>query len=344
MHFLTMMVTRGLGVIRRARNVALTAAISGALFAIPAVQTRAVSQANEYPSGNVRIIVPFAPGAAVDIAARMVAAGLAAQSGKTVVVENRPGAATVVGSEAVAQSEPDGHTLLFMPDDTFTILPHVSRNLRFDPNKQLTPVAGVANIINVLVAHPSVPSTFVELIDYARSHPGELRYGNSGVGSAAQIAMEMLKSRTKIDILQVPYKGNAPALMATVTGEVHMVALGYGTARQLIQDGKLRALAVAGPQREPSLPNVPTTAELGYPDFDVTTRLLISVTSKTPPAVVQQVANAIWNVLNKPEIQKQIEARGLVVANVGTKEFAEGMAQRSMLNAEAVRISGVQIN
>jgi tripartite-type tricarboxylate transporter receptor subunit TctC len=251
----------------------------------------------------------------------------------------------VVGAEAVAQSEPDGNTLLFMPDDTFTILPHVLKNMRFDPNKQLIPVIGVANIINVLIANPIIsPKTLPELIDYARAHPGELKYGSNGFGSAAQIAMEMLKSRAKLDILHVPYKGNAPALMATVSGEVQLMAIGYGTVRALIQEGKLRAIAVAGPDREPGLPSLPTTAELGYPDVDVTTRLMISVTAKTPLDVVQQVADAISRLLEKPELQKQIEARGVVVTNIGPKEFARGMAQRYRFNAEAVRLSGAQVN
>jgi tripartite-type tricarboxylate transporter receptor subunit TctC len=332
--------------ISHTRQVALKAVVWGALLTmVVAALTPTLSRADGYPSGNVRIVVPFSPGAAVDVVARMIANGLSEQSGKTVIVENRPGGATVVGAESVAQSEPDGHTLLFMPDDTFTILPHVSKNMRFDPNKQLTPVIGVANIINILVANPTIsPKTLPELIDYARAHPGELKYGSNGFGSAAQIAIETLKSRAKLDILHVPYKGNAPALMATVSGEVQLMAIGYGTARALIEESKLRAIAVAGPDREPGLPNLPTTAELGYPDVDVTTRLMMSVTAKTSPDVVQQAADAISRLLKKPEMQKHIEARGVVVTNIGPKEFAHGMAQRYQFNAKAVRVSGARLD
>lgn len=320
--------------------------VAGALLLAASIAfTTAVAQAQSNSSGNIRMIVPFSPGAAVDVVARMVAAGISEQSGSTVVVENRAGGASVVGAEAVAQSEPDGNTLLFVPDDTFTILPHVSKNMRFDPNKQLTPVIGVAKIINIFVANPSVaPKTLPDLIDYARAHPAELRYGSNSIGSAGQIAMELLKSRAKIDVLHVPYKGNAPALMATVAGEVHLMAIGFGSAKQLIDDGKLRALAVTGPDREPGLPSLPTTAELGYPEVDVTTRLIIAVTAKTPPQIVQKLADSISRVLGKPEMRRQIEARGVVVTNVAPKDVTEDMARRYQLNAEAVRIAGVRVD
>jgi tripartite-type tricarboxylate transporter receptor subunit TctC len=323
----------------------LKAPLWGLLLGVPAAHTPTFARADAYPSRPVRIIVPFNPGAAVDVVARMLARGLSEQSGKAVVVENRAGGSSLVGAEAVAKSDPDGLTLLFVPDDTFTILPHLYKKLSFDPNKQLVPIAGIGKIINILVANPTIaPKTLPELIDYARGHPGELRYGSNGFGSAAQLAMETLKAQAKIDILHVPYKGNAPALLGTVSGEVQLMTIGYGTAQGLIGEGKLRPIVVAGSERDPGLPSLPTTAELGYRDVDVTTWLTIAAPGKTPPDIVQQVNDAISRVLKSPEMRKELEARSIVVTDIGPKDVAQGIAHRYQVNGEAVRISGAQLD
>jgi tripartite-type tricarboxylate transporter receptor subunit TctC len=323
----------------------LETALLGVLLMLAAALGSALARADAYPSHTVRIIVPFNPGAAVDIIARMIARKFSDESGKSVFVENRPGGGSLLGAETVAQSEPDGHTLLFTPDDTFTILPHLYKKLSFDPNKQLVPITGVAKIINSILANPAIgPKTLPELIDYTRVHPGELRYGSNGVGSAAQLAMETLKSRAKIDILHVPYKGNAPALLAIVSGEVQLMAIGFGTTRGLIEEGKLRPIAVAGSERDPGMPNLPTTAELGYPDVDVTTWLTIAAPAKTPADSVEKVNDAISRVLKSPEIRRQIEDRYIVVTDIGPKDIAQDIAHRYQVNGEAVRISGVQLD
>ena len=169
-------------------RVAVWSALSIAVLALGIVFVRA----DGFPSRPVRIIVPLNPGAGVDIVARMVANGLSEQTGKSVVVENRSGGATLVGAEVVAQSEPDGHTLLFTPDDTFTILPHLSKSLAFDPNKELIPITGIAKIINIMFVNSTIPvKTLPELIDYARAHPGALSYGTNGQGN-------LLKSKPQV--------------------------------------------------------------------------------------------------------------------------------------------------
>jgi tripartite-type tricarboxylate transporter receptor subunit TctC len=324
----------------------LKAVVWGALIATSTVPaTPVLAQADAYPSRPVRMIVPYNPGAAVDIAARMIARGLSDQTGKTVVVENRPGAGSLIGAESVARSDPDGYTLLFVPDDTFTILPHLTKTQAFDANKQLTAVIEVGKIINIMVVNTSIPpKTLPELIEYARARPTELSYGSNGPGGAAHLAMEMLKSKAKIDLVHVPYKGNAPALQGIAGGEVQVGLIGYGSTRGLIDQGKLRPIVVAGADREPGLPNLPTTVELGYPDVDVTTRLIIAVPNKTPPAIVQQIGEAFSRVVQNPETRTQMQNRNLVVTNVGMQELAQGIAYRYQASGEAVRISGARLD
>jgi tripartite-type tricarboxylate transporter receptor subunit TctC len=270
----------------------------------------------------------------------MVAEGISAQSGKPVIVENRPGGMTTIGAEAVARSEPDGYTLLFTTDDTFTVVPQLSKNSSFDP-KELIPLALVGKIINVILLNPAVPvQTFPELIEYARKHPKELSFGSPSAGSTHQLTIELLKNRAKIDMLHVPYKGNAAALAAATSGEVQFATIGYGTAKGLIEAGKLRPIVISGPEREPALPDLPTTAELGFPEVDATTWLTISLPAKTPPEIVQQVSQVISRAVNDPETRKRIEARHIVPTDIGRKELAERIEARYKNLGEGLKLAG----
>jgi tripartite-type tricarboxylate transporter receptor subunit TctC len=303
---------------------------------------RGVAFAQDSSSRLARIIVPFAPGAAVDVVARMLASGLSAQWGKTVIVENRPGGRTLIAAEAVARSEQDGDTLLFCLDDTFTIVPHLSKNASFDPMKELVPVNLVGTIPMAFVVNPSVPADSIPaLITYARNNPTALSYGSSGSGSLPHLAMEMLKSQANINIVHVPYRGLAPAMTAVVAGEVQTAILGFGSSRSMIESGRLRAIAIASPARVASSPNIPTTGELGYGKVDATSRLTLAGPARMSAETIGRVNDAVSNVLNSPEMRKQIEARDIVVTNMGPKPFAE-IERISRLNAEAVRISGAQ--
>jgi tripartite-type tricarboxylate transporter receptor subunit TctC len=242
----------------------LLAAVGATALATTFGGGRAVAQQSS--SKLTRIIVPFAPGAAVDVVGRMLASALSAQSGKTVIVENRPGGRTLIAAEAVARSEPDGDTLLFCLDDTFTIVPHLSRNAPFDPNKELVPINLVGTITMALTVNPSLPAdSLPTLIAYARANPAAVSYASSGSGSLSHLAMEMLKAQAKINMVHVPYRGLAPAQTAVVAGEVQAGILGFGSSRSMIESGRLRAIAIASPERVAALPNVPTTGEGGYP-------------------------------------------------------------------------------
>src|SRR6516162_1739128 len=253
--------------------------VLGALGALALVLTFGAgrSLAEDSSSKIARIIVPFAPGAAVDVVARMLAGALSSQWGKTVIVENRPGGRTLIAAEAVARSEPDGDTLLFCLDDTFTIVPHISRNLPFDPNKELVPINLVGTITMALTVNPSLPvNSLPMLVDYARANPAAVSYASSGSGSLSHLAMEMLKAQAKINMVHVPYRGLAPAQTAVVAGEVQAGILGFGSSRGMIESGRLRAIAIASPERVGALPNVPTTGESGYPRVDATSRLTLA--------------------------------------------------------------------
>jgi tripartite-type tricarboxylate transporter receptor subunit TctC len=298
-------------------------------------------------SRPVRIIVPFDPGAAVDIVARILGRGLSAQWDRPVIVENRPGGSMIVGARFVANSAPDGDTLLLCLDDLFTTHPHLSKNPAFDANKELVPVDQVAKILMILVASRALPAdTLPQLIELARARPGMLSYGSSGPGSATHLGMEMLKHLTNIDILHVPFRGLGPALTATAAGTVEMTMIGYGTARGMLEDGKqIKPIVVTSPQRVATLPDLPTTGELGYPEVDSTSSLMLAAPVKTSAATIGRLNEALARELSgSSESRKQIEARDIVVTNMSGKPLAEEIARRFRLNGEAVRIAGAQEN
>jgi tripartite-type tricarboxylate transporter receptor subunit TctC len=291
-----------------------------------------------------RIIVPFAPGAAVDVVARMLASALQAQSGKSVIVDNRPGGRTLIAADAVARSEPDGDTLLFCLDDSFTIVPHLLKPGTPDPFKDLVPINLVGTIPMAFVVNPSLAvDSLPALIAYARSNPATLSYGSSGSGGLPHLAMEMLKAQANINMVHVPYRGLAPAQTAVIAGEVQAAILGFGSSRSMIDAGRLRVIAIASPDRVKSMPNVPTTGEGGYPRVDATSRLTLAGPGRMSAETIARVNDAVSRVVTSPEMREQIEARDIVVTNMGPKPFAEEIERLSRLNAEAVRISGAQV-
>ena len=308
-------------------------------------QTSALAQSGS--SRPVRIIVPFDPGAAVDVVARILAHGLSAQWDRPVIVENRPGGSMIVGARFVANSEPDGDTLLLCLDDLFTTLPHLSKNPSFDANQELAPVAQVAKILMILVANRAVPAdTLPQLIELARAKPGALSYGSSGPGSATNLGMEMLKHLANIDILHVPFRGLGPALTATMAGTVEMTMIGYGTARGMLEDGKqIKPVVVTSPQRVAALLDLPTTGELGYPQVDSTSSLTLVAPARVSAETMGRLNQAISRELSgSSESRKQIEARDIVVTNISGKPLAEEIARCFRLNGEAVRMAGAQEN
>ena len=256
-------------------------------------------------------------------------------------MENRPGGRTLIAAEAVAHSEPDGDTLLLCLDDTFTIVPHLSKHAPLDPNKELVPINLVGTITMAMVVNPSLPvDSLPALVAYARANPSAVSYGSSGSGSLSHLAMEMLKAQAKIDMVHVPYRGLAPATTAVIAGEVQTAILGFGSSRSMIDSGRLRPIAIASPERVSALPNVPTTGEVGYGRVDATSRLTLAGPARMSSEMVERVNATVSGVLNNPDMRAQIAARDIVVTNMGPKPFAQEIEKLSRLNAEAVRDFG----
>jgi tripartite-type tricarboxylate transporter receptor subunit TctC len=295
----------------------------------------------DFPTRQVQIVVPYTPGAMVDIAARTFATKLSSYWGQPVIVDNRPGAGSTLGARLVAQAQPDGYTLLFSINETFTVVPHLATHRSFQPLSDLTPINLLATLTNAIVVNPSLPvTTLPELIAHAKANPGALRYGSPGHGSNVHLAMEMLKSLAKIDIQHVPYRGLAPATTAVIANEVHIGMAGY-SGRELVESGRLRVIATAGPERLPAFGTVPTTAETGYSKVDSSTWLLIAAPAKTPKDILDKINSDLSRALNDPDMRRElIERRGLAIANIGRDTAMAHLERRSREDAEMVKVSG----
>lgn len=298
--------------------------------------------AGAYPIRAVKIVVPFTPGATVDVAARIIAAKLSAYWSQPVIVENHPGAGSTVGAKFVAEGSPDGYNLLFTLSDTFTVLPHLAQYQSFHPMSDLIPINLMAVLVDAIVANPSVPAnTLPELISYARTHPGSLRYGSPGPGTNIHLSMEMLKSLAKIDMQHVPYRGLEPAVTATISNVVHVTQAGY-SARDLITSGRLKILAVAGSKRFDAFPAIPTTAELGYGKVDSSSWLMIAAPAKTPETILSKLDADLSRLLGEPDIRQQLVQRsGLIISDIRRDNAAASLIRQSAARAEAVNVSGV---
>jgi tripartite-type tricarboxylate transporter receptor subunit TctC len=271
-----------------------------------------------YPSKPIRIIVPFPAGGTSDTVPRLIAQKLADRFGQPVIVENRPGGDTLIGTEAVAKALPDGYTVLSTSSSAITVLPHTRKRLPYDPFKDFVHVVQTTYVQFVLAVNPSVPAANVaELVALARSKPGKLTYAS---GSASgYITGEMFKLATGTDIVSVPYKGAAPATTDLLSGQVNMMFATFGIAIPYFKAKRLNALAVTGEKRSPALPDVPTMAEAGVKDFESNASWGFSVPRGTPPDIVRKLNGEVSAVLRMPDIVDKILAQG-VEPRSGTPE------------------------
>jgi tripartite-type tricarboxylate transporter receptor subunit TctC len=263
----------------------------------------------QYPSRPIKLIVPIPAGGAPDIAARVVGQKLSELLGQPIVVENHAGSNGNIAGDLVAKSAPDGYTLLLGQDSLIAINPHLYAKMSFDTLKDLVPIATVASNQFVLAVNPALPvKTFQEFVDYARRAKPPLAYASGGNGSQHHLSMEILKQRAGIDMLHVPFKGGAPATMATVAGDTVAMFSGTSTYAQ-IKAGKLRALAVTGTRRSQEFPELPTIGEF-YPGYEVTIWLALFAPAGTPEAVIARLRAAIANALPAPEVKEKLNAAG----------------------------------
>lgn len=287
--------------------------IGGALATALVPGSITLAQAQQaYPWRAIRIVVPLPPGGNVDIIARGFAQRLTGALGQQVLVDNKGGAGTVIGSEAVARSEPDGHTLLVVGAGNLTVNPALFKKLPYDTERDFAPVSVMAQVPLILVVHPSLPvSTVRELIAYARQRPGEINLANGSTGSAGHLAGELFMSMSATRYQSIPYKGNAPALADTVAGHMMMMFDTLSTALPYVRAGRLRAIAVTGGERSPLLPEVPTVAESGLPGYEASVTICMLAPGATPAAVVQRLSTEVARIARVPEIRAQFGEQGI---------------------------------
>jgi tripartite-type tricarboxylate transporter receptor subunit TctC len=291
--------------------------------AIACLAGAAVQAQEPYPNRPIKLVVPYAPGAITDTAARLVAERLSVVLGQPVVVDNRGGAGTRIGVQAVATAPADGYTLLYVNSITHGSMPAMSKSLAFDPVKDFAPVAPLFWYANVFLCNPAVPAnTIQELVAYARQNPGKLTNATAGPGSGHDFAGSLFNSMTGVNILHVHYKGGGPALQDVLAGHVSCI-YGDGNAKALVDSGKLKALASAGPSRDPVFPNVPTMDEAGVKGFSLPINHGIAAPAATPPAVIARLNAAANEALRQPQLQQRARELGLVVAGGPPEKLGE---------------------
>ncbi|MGE3679191.1 MAG: Bug family tripartite tricarboxylate transporter substrate binding protein [Burkholderiales bacterium] len=294
-------------------RLAMTAAV--AMLACNAI-------AEEYPARPVTLIVPFATGGALDAMARVIGSKMSDTLGQSVVIDNRAGASGVVGMNVVARAKPDGYTILYTPN-SIAIGPALYRKLPFDAEKDFIPVTQLLVTNLVVAAHPKTNlRTVKDLVSMAKANPGKLNFGSSGVADPLQLGMEMLKTMAGIQMVAVPYKGQAPMFQALLAGEVDVAVVSIQLALAPIKSGKLNVLAAGSPKRLTALPDVPTVAETGYPGYEIASWHALFAPAGTPRAIVERLQREAHKAVNHPEVRKRVEATGNEIVGSTPTEFA----------------------
>ena len=287
---------------------AIVAAIVGGLAI---VFTAGAALAQGFPNKQIRLVAPSAPGDAPDVIARLVAEKLSATLGQQVVVDNKPGAGGVVGSEIVAKAPADGYTLIMGNAGSHGINAAVYTKLPYDIQRDFAPVSQIAVAPNIFIVNPSVPAkTIQEFIAYAKTKPGQLNYASGGNGSSSHMSMELLKTMAGIDVAHVPYKGSTPALTDLIGGQASIMSVNLPPAVPHVKSGRLRALAVTTKTRSPLLPDVPTVAESGLPDFETVAWFGVLAPAATPKDVVARLSAEIAKIAKSPEMRERLSALG----------------------------------
>ena len=291
------------------------------------------------------MIVGFAPGGGTDIASRIIAKKLGENVGQSVVVENRAGAGGNIATELVARSQPDGYTLRLASVGSLAVAPHIIAKLPSDPVRDLAPVTMAVMFPNVLVVHPTVQAqTLAEFVKLAQAKPGTINYGSSGIGGAGHLAGELFRMMAKVDIVHVPYKGGGPAVTDLLAGQVAAVFATPASAGQYVKAGRLRALAVTGTARSPSMPEVPTIAESGYPGYEATNWYAYVVAAKTPKDIVERWNRELVKVLTAPDVKEQLLSHGLE-PHPGTSEALARHIERELATwGRVVKAAGITAN
>jgi len=315
-----------------------------ALLALPAVWMGGASAAQpDYPNRALRYIAASAPGGASDIIARTVGAALSEGLGVQVVIDNRPGAGNTIGAEIASRAAPDGYTIFGCNIASLAVSPNLYRKLGYDPARDFAPLGLIASNPNVLTIHPSLPAaTIPQFIALAKAHPGKLNYASAGVGTSPQLSMELFKMQAKINIIHIAYKGSGPALIDLTGGRIEAMFSTVPSVLSSVRQGKVRALGVTSKQRDPDVPDVPTIAESGIPDFEVISWQGLCTISGTPPAALARLRSALAAVLAQPEMRKRLATAGFQPHPMSADEFATFVRAERAKWAKVVKDIGIQ--
>jgi len=278
--------------------------------------------ASTYPSKTIRLVVPFSPGGGTDILARLISKNVSEAWGQSIIIDNRGGAGGAIGIDIVAKSEPDGYTLLMMGNG-ITHLPALYRKLPYDTEKDLVPVMSLVMQPNMLVVHPGLPvKSVAQLIALAKSKPGEIRYGSGGRGSAPHLATEMFMAKANIKLTHVPYKGGGPAMIGLVAGELHMVIFGMASLLPHVRSGRMKALAVTGATRAQAMPDLPTVAEAGLPQYEFHSWYGLFAPANTPSDNIKKINEQFNRTLATKSLQEGLARRGTEPLGGTQQKFA----------------------
>ena len=312
------------------------AALLLALFA-------AACGAQGFPDRPVRILVGYPPGGGTDLVARLVAQPLGERWGQPVVVENRPGAAAIIATEAVVKAKPDGYVLLMAYATELAVNPATFKKLPYDPLRDLMPIARLGAAPLVMAVHPSLPAKSVaELVALAKGKPGALSYSSSGQGSVHHFAGELFKLRAGADIVHIPYKGSGPATADAVSGQVQVTFASVASVLRFVQSDRLRALAVTSPGRSPQLPGVPTMREAGLADVQLTSWYGLLAPAGTPPDVARKIAADLAAVMASPALAKGFAAQGLDMVHDTPAQFADFIREEAGKYARIAKAARIE--
>jgi tripartite-type tricarboxylate transporter receptor subunit TctC len=310
--------------------------IAGASLIAPA-------SAQGFPDRLVRIVVPYPAGGGVDGMARALGEGLSQIWKQPVIIENKPGASTMIGGEFVARAPADGYTLLLTSDSSITSNPFLFPNAKFDPVKDFAPITQLIELNQLVVLHPSVQANSLkELVALSKEKKGALNYGSYGVGSQPHLLFEMLRAQAGAELMQIPYRGIAPAITATIAGDVQMTLGGWSVTAGHIQSGKLKAIAISKKERQKELPDVPTLKEAGFPDIDPQSWFGLFATAGTPKPVIEKIQKDVAQVFTQPEFQKRLQTLAFEPVASTPDAFAKFIAEDLAYKKKLIETTGIK--
>lgn len=302
----------------------------------------AFAQTNSYPNRQIKIISPFATGGIADGFSRIIAQGLSEAFGQPVIVENKAGGGGNIGADFVAKSPADGYTLIMGSIGTHAVNPYLIKNMPYDPLKDFVPVVFVLDAEGLLAVNPSLPVKNVpELIAYLKANPGKVSYGSGGIGTASHLAGELFVMTTKVDMMHIPYKGNALAITDLIGGQTQVMFATMPTILPYVKSDKLRGLAVTGAARDPSMPDLPSISET-LPGFDVKNWIGLFAPAGTPPTIVRKLHDEVSKIMQQPAVQKKLESEGAKYYAMTPEAFGVFQKKESARWGKIIKNAGIK--